>query len=272
MAGGPCPPCRRVNDKSTTERITWVHRWSPGLISFRLSRSADYRFAAGQFARLGLNLPDPAAPDGMKRVSRAYSMVSSPEDDFLEFYLIVIPGGEFSSRIDSMAVGDEVEVERSPYGFLTVDRFPGGRDLWLLATGTGLSPYLSIARDPLTWSQWDRIVIVHSVRTAAELAYAEQIAEIGRDPRFGAAPGKSLRYVPVVTREPGPWLAQRIPQAIESGALESAAACRLDPELSRVMICGNPEMVKTTRATLAGRGFKSPRRGNPGNLVVENYW
>ncbi|MEG1970725.1 MAG: ferredoxin--NADP reductase [Burkholderiaceae bacterium] len=265
-----------MSEKSTTERITWVHRWSPGLISFRLSRSPDYRFAPGQFARLSLRVPEASADAGTKQVSRAYSMVSGPDEDFLEFYLIVIPGGEFSSRIAAMQVGDEVEVERAPYGFLTVDRFldplSAGRELWLLATGTGLSPYLSIARDPATWAQWERVILVHSVRTAAELAYRDLIADIGSDPRWGGAPGKRLTYVPVVTRDPGDWLAERIPRAIESGALEQAAGCTLAPEHSRVMICGNPEMVKATRATLAKRGFQSPRRGNPGNLVVENYW
>lgn len=258
------------SDKSSREHITWVQHWAPGLMSFRVSRPAGFRFTPGQFARLGLEVPDAAG--GTQRVSRAYSMVSTPDDDFLEFYLIVIPGGEFSARLAALPLGGAVLVEHEPYGFLTTGHFPGGNDLWLLATGTGLSPYLSIARDPATWAQWPRLVIVHSVRSAAELAYADAIRQIAADPRWGGAPGRGLIYLPVVTREAGPWLAERIPDAIRSGALETAAGIKLDPEASRVMICGNPEMVKASRAALAERGFKSPRRGNPGNLVVEKYW
>jgi len=258
------------NDKTSRETITWVHHWSPGLMSFKVSRPEGFAFVPGQFARLGLEVPDEGG--ATRVVSRAYSMVSTPAEDELEFYLIVIPGGEFSSRLASLPLGAEVLVERVPYGFLTADRFPGGRDLWLLATGTGLSAYLSIARDAATWAQWDRIVLVHSVRSAAELTYRDLIDQIAADPRWGGAPGKSLHYLPIVTRESGAWLSQRIPEAIASGDLEKAVGFPLDAEASRVMICGNPDMVKATRATLAERGFKAPRRGNPGNLVVENYW
>jgi ferredoxin--NADP+ reductase len=255
-------------DPATPQALLWVHPWAPGLVSFRLSRDPDYRFAPGQFARLSLR-----AADGLGAVSRAYSMVSVPADDFLEFYLIVIPGGAFSEQFSALPLGATVWVERQAHGFLTIDRFPGGQALWLLATGTGLSPYLSILRDPATWAQWPQLVLVHSVRHARELAYREQIAAAAGDPALGGAPGRRLAYVPIVTREPPPGvLSTRIPAALASGELEAAAGLPLDPETSRVMICGNPDMVKATRATLAERGFKSPRRGNPGNLVVENYW
>ncbi|MEY2896688.1 MAG: hypothetical protein RL669_957 [Pseudomonadota bacterium] len=255
-------------DPATAQTLTWVHHWAPGLLSFRLSRDPAYRFTPGQFARLSLR-----AEDGLGAVSRAYSMVSAPADDFLEFYLIVIPGGAFSEQLAARPLGATVWVERQAHGFLTVDHFPGGQHLWLLATGTGLSPYLSILRDPATWAQWPQAVLVHSVRHAHELAYQDQIAAIGRDPLLGGAAGRRLTYVPVVTRDPLPGrLSTRIPEAIVSGALEAAAGLALDPAASRVMLCGNPDMVKGTRATQAQRGFKSPRRGNPGNLVVENYW
>lgn len=255
-------------DPATPQTLIWVHHWAPGLLSFRLSRDPEYRFAPGQFARLSLR-----AEDGLGAVSRAYSMISTPADDFLEFYLIVIPGGAFSEKLAALPLGATVWVERQAHGFLTVDHFPGGDTLWLLATGTGLSPYLSILRDAATWSQWPKVVLVHSVRRAHELAYQDLIAQTGADPLLGGAHGRRLAYLPIVTREPQPGrLATRIPEAIASGALEAAAGLPLEPEGSRVMICGNPDMVKATRATLATRGFKSPRRGNPGNLVVENYW
>jgi ferredoxin--NADP+ reductase len=257
-----------TQDPATPQTLTWVRPWAPGLLSFRLSRDPDYRFAPGQFARLSLR-----AADGLGAVSRAYSMVSTPADDFLEFYLIVIPGGAFSEKLAALPLGATVWVERQAHGFLTIDHFPGGRDLWLLATGTGLSPYLALLRDPATWAQWPQAVLVHSVRQAHELAYQDLIAQISRDPTLGGAPGRRLIYLPVVTREPLPGrLATRIPEALATGELEAAAGLRLDPGDSRVMICGNPDMVKATRATLGERGFKSPRRGNPGNLVVENYW
>src|SRR5690554_2038061 len=160
------------NDKFTRETITAIKQWTPTLFSFRCSRFSGFRFNAGQFARIGVRT------DSGNIVWRAYSMVSSPFDEFLEFYSIVVPGGEFTSQLSQLQVGDEIMIEKQPQGFLTLDRFVDGRDLWMLATGTGVAPFLSILQDFEVWERFERIVLVYSVRTHAELAYQELLEEL----------------------------------------------------------------------------------------------
>lgn len=253
-------------DRFTIERITAIRRWTPHLFSFRTTRDAAFRFVPGQFARLGLRKED----DGI--VWRAYSMVSAPYDEHLEFYSIVVPGGEFTSRLVQLTEGDEILVDKTNYGFLTTDRFVGGRDLWLLATGTGLAPYISILHDPATWTGYERIVLVHSVRCAAELAYRAELADLAEHPLVGDVVHQ-LHYIPVVTRERVPGaLHERITTLIENGELERAGGFRLDHERSRIMLCGNPQMVDDGRKLLNRLGYRLSRRAAPAHLVVENMW
>ena len=253
-------------DRFTTERILAIQRWTPHLFSFRTTRDPAFRFVPGQFARLGLRKEDGEV------VWRAYSMVSAPYDEHLEFYSIVVPDGEFTSRLAQLAEGDEILVERTNYGFLTTDRFVDGRDLWLLATGTGLAPYISILHDPATWSDYERIVLVHSVRCEAELAYRAELADLAEHPLVGGAAHK-LRYIPVVTRERVHGALQdRITTLIENGELERIAGFPLDHERSRIMLCGNPQMVDDGRKLLNRLGYKLSRRAAPAHLVVENMW
>lgn len=254
------------DEKFTTERIVHIRRWTPGLFSFRTTRHRGFRFVPGQFARLGLRTADGGT------VWRAYSMVSAPYDEHLEFFSIVVPGGEFTSRLERLAVGDEILIDKTSFGFLTTDRFRPGQDLWLLATGTGLAPFLSILQDPANWRDYQRIVLVHSVRTGAELTYRDELAALHEHPLVGEHADK-LIYVPVVTRERVVGaLAQRIPALIASGELEARAGVRLDHEASRIMICGNPQMVRDTRTLLKARGFTLSRREQPGQLAIENAW
>src|SRR3954468_24725245 len=154
-------------DKYTTETITEIRSWTPKLFSFRTTRYRGYRFIPGQFARLGIKRQ---TPEGEKIVWRAYSIVSADYDEFLEFYSIVVPGGEFTSTLADLKVGDEILIDKTNYGMLTTDRFVEGRDLWLLSTGTGLAPSISILHDMNTWEQYDNIVLVHGVRHRDELA------------------------------------------------------------------------------------------------------
>uniref|UniRef100_A0ABX1N6F9 ferredoxin--NADP(+) reductase n=1 Tax=Aromatoleum buckelii TaxID=200254 RepID=A0ABX1N6F9_9RHOO len=253
-------------DRFTTERIIAMRRWTPHLFSFRTTRDPAFRFVPGQFARLGLRKEDGSI------VWRAYSMVSAPYDEHLEFYSIVVPDGEFTSRLARLAEGDEIFVEKMNYGFLTTDRFEGGRDLWLLATGTGLAPFISILHDRSTWTDYERIVLVHSVRTAAELAYRDEIARLVDHPLVGDVVHK-LHYVPVVTRERvAGALSARITTLIESGELERVVGFPLDHERSRIMLCGNPQMVDDGRKLLNRLGYKLSRRAAPAQLVVENMW
>lgn len=254
------------DEKFTRETITRVHTWTPGLLSFRTTRHPGFRFVPGQFARLGLQ-----SGDG-ETVWRAYSMVSAPYDEFLEFFSIVVPDGEFTTRLAQCSVGDEILIGRTSFGFLTTDRFRPGQNLWLLATGTGLAPFLSILQDPATWSDYRHIVLVHSVRTAAELTYRDALARLNEHPLIGEHADR-LVYVPVVTREPHPdALGQRIPALLASGELERRAGLPLNRKDSRIMICGNPDMVRDTRKQLKDMGFALARREEPGQFAVENAW
>lgn len=256
-----------AEEKFTTETITHWHRWTPNLFSFRLTRPAAYRFAPGQYARLGV-----PQGDGRKTVWRAYSMVSAPYEENLEFFSIEVPAGEFTPRLAQLGVGDHLLLDRTAFGFLTLDRFPDGRDLWLLGTGTGVAPFLSMLADPETWQRFENVVLVYGARTVAELAYRDWLAALPRHPLVGEHAHR-LRFVPAVTREPLPGaLPCRLTDALRDGRLEAAADLPLSLENSRLMICGNPEMVDDSRRILAERGFKLSRQAAPAQLAFENYW
>jgi ferredoxin/flavodoxin---NADP+ reductase len=256
-------------DKYTAETITEVRSWTHKLFSFRTTRYRGYRFIPGQFARLGVRRQ---TPEGEKIVWRAYSIVSADYDAFLEFYSIVVPGGEFTSVLADLRVGDEILIDKTNYGALTTDRFVQGRDLWLLSTGTGLAPFISILHDVKTWEQYENIILVHGVRFKDELAYAELIKAFAQHEYFGEFAHK-LKYVQVVTRDEVPGaLRRRIPQLLEDGALEESTGIRIDPDRARIMICGNPEMVDDLRKHFLDRGYTLSRRGKPGHLAVENLW
>ncbi|MBM7061483.1 ferredoxin--NADP reductase [Pseudomonas sp. UL073] len=253
-------------EKFTRQRVYDIQTLTPNLFTFRASRDPGFRFRAGQFARLGVTKADGSV------VWRAYSMVSSPFDEHLEFFSIVVPGGEFTSELSRLREGDTLLIDKQAFGFLTLDRFPDGRDLWLLGTGTGLAPFLSILQDFEAWERFERIKLVYSVRESVELAYQELIAGLTqRD--YLAEYAHKLQYIPVVTREDHPGaLRQRITTLIESGELERAAGLALDPEHSRIMLCGNPQMIEDTRAVLKTRGMRLALTRKPGQIGVENYW
>lgn len=258
--------------KWTEERILDIRRWTPKLFSFRTTRHPGFRFVPGQFARLGLPLT--ADPCG-EAVWRAYSMASANYDEHLEFFSIVVPGGEFTTRLASLQAGDRILVEKNNYGFLTTDRFVGGRDLWLLASGTGIAPFLSILRDPQVWQDYENLILVYSVREARDLAYEAELAALPQHELLaGLTEGKArLHYVPVVTRERVPgMLDARITQLLADGRLEASVGLPLSVERSRVMVCGNPQMAADLRKCLMERGLQVGRRGKPGQLAFENYW
>lgn len=260
------PPAEHVQARWTEERVTAVRWWTPHLLSFRTSRQPGFRFIPGQFARLGL------PGENGDTVWRAYSIASADYADHLEFYAILVPGGAFSTRLTACVPGMPMRVERSSYGFLTADRFAAGRDLWMLASGTGLAPFLSILHDPRVWCDYENLVLVHSVRHADELAYRDDILALPRQPLLSDGSAR-LHYLPAVTREPQAGrLAARITMAIRDGSLETVAGIRLDPAHSRLMICGNPQMATDLRCQLGAAGFRVGRRNEPGQLAFENYW
>ena len=186
---------------------------------------------------------------------------------------MVVPGGAFTSRLSKLKEGDPIFVERKSYGFLTTDRFEAGRDLWMLATGTGLAPFLSILHDFETWEQYDNLVLVQSVRTQAELAYEDLIRGFDKSEYYAEFAHK-LRYVRIVTREAVPG---RAPRPRDQAARQRRAGGERGPRSStttaRASCCAAiPEMVEDSRKLLVERGFRLSRRGDPGHLAVENYW
>jgi ferredoxin--NADP+ reductase len=251
-----------ASDKATRIHITRLHRWTDKLITFRTTRPVNYEFTPGQYARLGL-------PDGDSMIWRAYSITSTPGEDTLEFYGIVVEGGQFTGKLDLLKVGDPIWVDRQVFGFMTESRFTDGEDLWMLATGTGVGPFISILRDKALWQRWRHLVLVHCVRHPDELAYRDELAAMAAD----AEQGGKLRLLQLVTRDAGgSTLHGRITTLLQSGALEQAAGLPLNPEQSRVMLCGNPAMIEETRKLLHERGMRPVRRVNPGQFVTENYW
>jgi ferredoxin--NADP+ reductase len=253
-------------EKFTRQTLLDVRPLTPNLFTLRTTRDPGFRFRAGQFARLGVTKADGST------VWRAYSMVSSPYDEFLEFFSIVVPGGEFTSELSRLEVGDTLLVDRQAFGYLTLDRFVDGRDLWLLSTGTGVAPFLSILQDFEVWEKFERIILVYSVRDARELAYQELIAGLAqRD--YLAEFAHKLQFIATVTREEHPSaMSGRITALIESGELERAASATLTAEHSRVMLCGNPQMIDDTRQLLKQREMHLSLSRRPAQVAVENYW
>ncbi|UZA38873.1 ferredoxin--NADP reductase [Moraxella bovis] len=249
---------------------------TPTLFSFTTTRPDGFRFLAGQFVRLGVNPSElkhtQNAPD--ERIFRAYSVVSSPYDEQLEFFSVVVPDGAFTSQLQHLTVGDTLYLNPEPFGFLTLARYqePAPKDLWLLATGTGLAPFLSMLGDLTTWQNYSDIVLVYSARTQAELAYLDKIHELNQQfSELTDNPAK-LHFVPIITREKVEnCLNARIPALIDSGELENFVGLNLNPATSHVMLCGNPQMVDDTKESLKNKGLTMNRRG-VGNIAVENYW
>src|SRR6476659_3764605 len=188
-------------DKYTLETITDIRPWTDSLFSFRTTRDRGYRVTPGQFARIGVRAHADEAKDPLKSIVwRAYSIASAAHDEHLEFFSVVVPGGTFTSRLSRLKEGDEIYVARKSYGFLTTERCVQGRDLWMLATGTGLAPFLSILHDFETWEQYDNLILVQSVRTQPELAYEDLIRGFEGSEYYGEFAHK-LRYARIVTRE-----------------------------------------------------------------------
>lgn len=235
--------------------------WTDAVFSLRV-RFACPRFEAGQFVRIALDIAG-------ERVARPFSFVNAPAEAGAEFYGIVVPGGLLSPPLAKLKPGDRLFVADNPSGFLVLSEVPEAPTLWMLATGTGLAPFISILRDGTVWKRHQRVVLVHGVRRAAELAYREELDALAKD--------RPLRYLPMTSREPEreppPGLLQgRIPAAITDGRLEAAAGALLTAEASQVMLCGNPDMLRDVQAVLTARGMKKHRRRSPGQITTEAFW
>ena len=240
-------------------RVCDLRQWNERLFSLSVEASVE-PFKAGQYNRLRLII-------GGQEVSRPYSYVNHPDEQPLEFHFVRLADGGLSIGLSELAPGDAVDLMPRSTGLFTLDTVPDAQALWLVATGTGIGPYLSILATQEPWQRFSEVRLIHCVRHVSDLSYRDRIEALSRpyQDRF--------RYVPLVTREVMECaLDQRIPLALESGVLEEKAGLILHPAQSQVMLCGNPEMVRDTQALLRDRGFKRNRRGDPGQITIETYW
>ena len=238
-------------------RVVENRTWTETLFSLRVE-APKLAFEAGQFVRIALDL-------GGERVARPFSFINPPADPVMEFYGVIVPEGPLSPALARLKSGDALHVADNPSGFLVLSEVPPAEDLWLVATGTGIAPFLSILRTEAPWQRYRRVILVHAARHARELVYREMIAGLqSRRPQ--------LKYVSFVSREKHAGsLAGRVPDAIRNGRLE-AVAQPISAERSQFMLCGNPDMLKDAAAALMERGLRKNRRRTPGHITVESFW
>jgi ferredoxin/flavodoxin---NADP+ reductase len=248
----------------TQETVLSVRHWTDSLFSFTTTRSPSFRFSNGQFTMMGLET------DGGRPLVRAYSMASPNYEDTLEFFSIKVPDGPLTSRLQHIKESDRILVSKKPTGTLVVDNLLPGRFLYLLSTGTGLAPFMSIVRDPETYERFEKVVLVHGCRQVAELAYGERITgELPRDELIGDTVREKLIYYPTVTREPY-HNRGRVTDLITSGQLfRDVGLPALDAEQDRAMLCGSPQMLKDMRVVLEDSGFIEGSVSEPGTFVIE---
>jgi ferredoxin--NADP+ reductase len=235
-------------------------RWADHLYSLIVDAPVD-PFTAGQFTKLALDIEG-------ERIARPYSYVNAPQERPLEFYYVIVPNGPLTNYISRLEKGEPIWVASKPQGVLTLERIPEAEHLWFLCTGTAVGPFLSILKTEEPWARFSKIVLAHSVRTVPEQTYQELVH--GLDDVHG----DQFCVIPFVTREDTELaIKTHIPLAIENGILEQAAGIALHPDSSQVMICGNSDMVRDTRAVLEKqRGFRLNRRSDPGHITVESYF
>jgi len=234
-------------------------RWTERLFSLRVNAEIA-GFEAGQFAKLALAI-------NSEMVARPYSFVNAPRERPHEFYYVTLPDGPLTQRLCKLEAGDTIYLAPRPSGFLVLSEVPASAKLWLIATGTGIGPFLSILKTDAPWQRFKYVVLVHAVRHANELTYRDTIEGLL------ARHAGQMRAVSFVSRgETAGSLHGRVPAAIEDGSLEAAARLTLSAEDSHVMLCGNPEMVGDTTEMLRRRGMRKHRRREPGHITLENYW
>jgi len=246
------------------ERILSVRHWNDSLFSFRTTRDPALRFRNGQFVMIGLEVNG-------RPLMRAYSIASANHEEHMEFFSIKVQNGPLTSLLQNVRPGQEILVSRKPTGTLLLDDLKPGKHLYLLSTGTGLAPFLSLVKDPEMYERFDKIVLVHGVRLVSELAYEEHFTKtLPGDELFGELMRDKFVYYPTVTREPYRNRG-RLTDLIESGKLFADIGLPpFDPAHDRAMICGSPTMLEDTSRLLDARGFQiSPHIGAPGDYVIE---
>ena len=244
------------------ERVLSVHHWTDTLFSFTTTRDPSFRFRNGEFTMIGIKV-------GEKPLLRAYSLVSANYEEQLEFFSIKVQDGPLTSRLQHLQVGDPIIVSRKATGTLVLDNVHAGRNLYLLGTGTGLAPFMSIIKDPDTYERFERVVLIHGCRQVSELAYGERITSLPSDELLSESIGDKLIYYPTVTREPFRNRG-RITDLITSGKLFTDIGLpEIDKAHDRVMLCGSPQMLADVRSLLDADGFVEGNHGEPGDYVIE---
>ena len=245
------------------ERVLSVHHWTDRLFSFTTTRDPALRFSNGHFTMIGLRVNG-------KPLLRAYSIVSANYEDHLEFLSIKVPDGPLTSRLQHLQVGDTIIVGKKPTGTLLIDYLLPGKRLYLLGTGTGLAPFMSIVRDPETYEKFEQVILVHGVRIKDELAYHDMLVEHLPNHEFlGELVTSKLRYYPTVTRESYKNMG-RMTELMHSGKLfTDLGVPPLNPAEDRVMICGSPAMLRDLKHLLEERQFKEGNTTKPGDFVIE---
>jgi ferredoxin--NADP+ reductase len=249
----------------SVETITHVHHWNDDLFSLRMTRPASFRFRSGEFIMIGL------PQENGKPLLRAYSMASPAYAEELEFLSIKVQDGPLTSRLEYIKQGDPIYLGKKPTGTLVTDALLPGKRLFMLSTGTGLAPFMSLARDPEVYEMFEEVIVVHSVRRVADLAYRELLeSKLEGDPLLEDDQRERFIYVPTVTRESFR-MQGRIQTLIDDGRLfeQSKGPQRFVPEEDRVMLCGSMAMIKDHAADLEKRGFEEGANNKPGQFVIE---
>jgi ferredoxin--NADP+ reductase len=235
--------------------------WNDHLFSLRFSCADFPEFKAGQFTKIGLQQEDG------KVISRPYSLVNGPQDHELEIIAVPVEGGVLSPKLHELQIGDGLKIMAPPTGFLILDEVPKSRDLWLIATGTGVGPFLSILATEQVWASYENVVLIYGTRWQQDLAYLALIES------WQARFPERFHFVPVVSREQVTGCLQgRIPTLLKSTAIQSQVGLRISATDSQVMLCGNPEMIQDAVDLLSELGLSKHLRRSPGQISMERYW
>ena len=252
-----------ANSPYRYETVLEVHHWNDTLFSFKTTRDAGFRFKNGHFIMIGL------PRENGRPLMRAYSIASPNYEEYLEFFSIKVQDGPLTSRLQKIQPGDKIICSKKPTGTLVIDDLLPGKNLYLISTGTGLAPFMSIIQDPQTYEDFDKVILTHGVRYTSELAYADLIASLPEHEYLGELIKGKLIYYPTVTREEF-HTNGRITDLMVSGKLFTDIGLpAFDRETDRFMVCGSPSMLKDTCAILDGAGLEEAKRGNQGHYVIE---
>ncbi|MBN2905613.1 MAG: ferredoxin--NADP reductase [Rhodobacteraceae bacterium] len=257
----PAPKAKTLPDAQT---VTEVQHYTDRLFRFRVTRPQSLRFRSGEFVMIGL-----PGDDG-KPIMRAYSIASPSWDEGLDFYSIKVQDGPLTSRLQHIQPGDQIILRPKPVGTLVLDALLPGKRLWFFATGTGIAPFASLMRDPDTYERYDEVIMMHTCRDVAELAYGRELIEsLPDDPLIGEFVGDKLKYYPTTTREQSPFMGRITDNLLSGKVFADLGIDGMSPETDRGMVCGSLEFNKDIMAILDGMGLREGANSDPAEYVVE---